>query len=223
MKFHLAPSLLAADPLNVGHAVNEVVDAGAQVLHIDVMDGHFVPNLTMGPAICAALKGKTKALLDVHLMVTDPDDFYDAFAEAGADWISFHIEAGYHPHRSVQRIRNLGCRPGVAINPGTPIDALEAIIDDVDFVLLMSVNPGFGGQKFIPASLKRLDQLTAMIQKTERRPFIQIDGGVGPANITELVKRGVSCAVAGSSVFGADVPADAVREIMTRAEAVYAT
>jgi ribulose-phosphate 3-epimerase len=223
MKFHLAPSLLAADPLNVGAAVEQVVHAGAQVLHIDVMDGHFVPNLTMGPAICGALKGKTQALLDVHLMVTDPDDFYDAFAAAGADWISFHIEAGYHPHRSVQRIRDLGCRPGVAINPGTPISALEAIIEDVDFVLLMSVNPGFGGQKFIPASLKRLDQLSALIAQTSNKPFIQIDGGVGPGNIAELVRRGVRCAVAGSSVFGADHPSDAVHEILTRAEAVYAT
>lgn len=223
MDFHLAPSLLAADPLHVGAAVEEVVDAGAQVLHVDVMDGHFVPNLTMGPAICKALKGKTKALLDVHLMVTNPDDFFDAFAAAGADWISFHIEAGYHPHRSIQRIRDLGCRPGVAINPGTPIHALEAIIDDVDFVLLMSVNPGFGGQKFIPASLKRLDQLSALIAETDNKPFIQIDGGVGPANIAELVKRGVRCAVAGSSVFGAPSATAAVHEIMTRAEAVYAS
>ncbi len=218
MKFKLAPSLLAADFWNLSQAVLPAVEAGAEVLHIDVMDGHFVPNLTMGPIVTKALAGKTDAVLDVHLMVTNPQDCIPAFAKAGAHWISFHVEADPHAHRVSQQIRDLGCKAGIAINPGTPIAHLEGMIDHVDFVLLMSVNPGFGGQKFIEATYKRLAQLTALIEKSDNNPFIQVDGGVGVHNIARLAEAGVRVAVAGSSVFGQSDPGQAVRALLAEVE-----
>ena len=222
MTFHLAPSLLAADFFNLEPGVREVVDHGATVLHIDVMDGHFVPNLTMGPGMVSALKGKTDAVLDVHLMVSDPGFFIAPFADAGADWISFHVEAATHAHRVCQKIKARELKAGVAINPGTPIHALEGIIADVDFVLLMSVNPGFGGQKFIPSTFKRLNQLRTLIEESGSSAFIEVDGGVGPQNVAELHRAGVEVAVAGSSVFGKPSPGQAARELIALAEAVHA-
>jgi len=219
--FKLAPSLLAADNWNLEKCVTEVVEAGASVLHIDVMDGHFVPNLTMGPGMVKTLKGKTSAILDVHLMVSDPDFFVEPFAKAGADWISFHIEATVHAHRVSQKIRALGCKAGIVLNPGTPVAALEAMIPHVDFVLLMSVNPGFGGQAFIPATFDRLKQLRELISSLGSEAFIQIDGGVGPGNVADLHRDGVQVAVAGSSVFGKANPGQAARELISLAEAVH--
>jgi len=217
--FQLAPSLLAADFCKLGDQVTAVTGAGVEVLHIDVMDGHFVPNLTMGPDMVRSLKRHTSATLDVHLMVTDPAAFVDAFADAGAHWISFHMEAGPHPHRVCQQIKARGCSAGIVLNPATPVSQLEEIIAYVDFVLLMSVNPGFGGQQFIPATYQRLARLRALIAAAGRTPFIQVDGGIGPDNIAALVRAGMNVAVAGSSVFGKPDPALAARELIDIAEA----
>ena len=219
--FQLAPSLLAANFWNLGTEVTEVVDAGAQVLHIDVMDGHFVPNLTMGSGVVRTLKGRTSAILDVHLMVSDPDSMLEGFAAAGANWISFHIEAVHHPHRTCQAIKKLGCKAGVAINPGTPIASVSELVEDLDFVLLMSVNPGFGGQAFIERTYKRLETLSAMIAGAENKPFIQVDGGIGPGNIAALHAAGMQVAVAGSSVFSQESPRSAVKNLITLAEGVH--
>lgn len=221
MTFHLAPSLLAADFWRLGDMVEETTKAGATVLHIDVMDGHFVPNLTMGPDVVKALKKNSDAILDVHLMVTDPGSCLDAFMDAGADWISFHVEAAPHAHRLVQKIQNAGLKAGLVLNPGTPISHLEGMIDHIDYVLLMSVNPGFGGQKFIESTYKRLGQLRELIANSENSPFIQVDGGIGAQNIEALVKAGMSVAVAGSSVFRAPSIGDATRQLIQLAEAVH--
>ncbi len=216
--FQLAPSLLSADFWNLEASVREALAGGATVLHIDIMDGHFVPNLTMGPIITAALKGKTEAVLDVHLMVDDPDFYAEPFAKAGADWISFHVEAALHPHRVCSKIQDLGCKAGIAVNPGTPISSLEAMVEQVDFVLLMSVNPGFSGQSFIPATFKRLKQLKSMIERTGSEVFIQVDGGVGPKNVADLCRAGVDVAVAGSSVFSKPSPREAAKQLISLAE-----
>jgi len=220
--FQLAPSLLAADFWNLESKIQPILDAGVEVLHIDVMDGHFVPNLTMGPFIVEALKKHCDAILDVHLMVTDPDKHWHAFADAGADWISFHIEAPVHHHRVCQAIQAAGCKAGIAINPGTALEALSSMADFVDFVLLMSVNPGFGGQSFIPASLSRLKTLQAMLQTRTKNPFIEMDGGIGPDTIGPLVAAGMKVAVAGSSVFSATNPPAAAKNLLALAEAHYA-
>ena len=212
--FQIAPSLLAADFWSLSTDMLSAVEGGANLFHVDVMDGHFVSNLSMGAMVVKAIKKKLNVTLDVHLMVTDPDANIDDFADAGADWISFHIEATPHAHRVCHKIRQRGCKAGIAINPGTSLSTLEGIIGDVDFVLLMSVNPGFGGQSFIDTTYQRIELLAEMCHSATSRPFIEVDGGIGTENIRELRKRGMQVAVAGSSVFGKPDPGAAVRQLI---------
>ncbi len=207
----IAPSILAADFSRLGEQVTTVAGAGADFIHIDVMDGHFVPNITMGPLVVAAVKRVTTVPLDVHLMITSPDQYLEAFVQAGAATISVHVEAAVHLHRTLSRIRQLGARAGVALNPATPLDAIGEVFDLLDQVIVMSVNPGFGGQSFIPRSLERIADLRARLG---RRPVdIEVDGGVDETNAATLVRAGASILVAGASVFGTPDPAAATRAL----------
>ena len=197
----IAPSILAADFARLGEQVREAEAAGADWLHVDVMDGHFVPNISIGPLIVAAIRPHSRLPLDVHLMIERPDDYLAAFAQAGADCISVHVEACPHLHRIVQRIRELGCRVGVALNPATPLSSLEEILPNIDLALVMSVNPGFGGQAYIPSSTAKIRRLRAMIDGLGLQVEIEVDGGVGSANAGAIAQAGASVLVAGSSVF----------------------
>lgn len=207
----IAPSLLSADFSRLADAVRTVEKAGADLIHVDVMDGHFVPMLTFGPAHVAALKKVTALPLDVHLMVDNPSAMIPLFAEAGADWISIHVEAAPHLHRDLSAVRRAGCKAGVVLNPATPLAALEAILSDADFVLLMSVNPGRGSQPFIEASHERIRLLRRRIDERGLRTLVEIDGGVNLENFERLCEDGAQVFVAGNAVFGSPDPAGVIR------------
>ena len=205
MKPLIAPSILSADFARLGDDVNAVLDAGADIVHFDVMDNHFVPNLTIGPLICDALRNHgIEAPIDVHLMVEPVDRIIPDFAKAGASYITFHPEASRHPDRSLGLIREQGCKAGLVFNPATPLDWLEYVIDKVDMVLLMSVNPGFGGQKFIPSALDKLRQARRIIDNSGLDIRLEIDGGVKVDNIGEIAAAGADTFVAGSAIFGSE-------------------
>jgi len=212
MTCKLAPSILNADFSNLGAAVAAVEKGGADMLHLDVMDGHFVPNLTLGPLVVSGLKPKTRLPLDCHLMVKEPERFVEWFADAGADSITVHAEATHHLDSLVRRIRERGCRVGVSLNPGTPIGCLDLVLPLIDMVLLMSVNPGFGGQKFIPYSLAKARQLRDHCDERGLSTDIEMDGGIGLHNIRELRAHGVNVFVVGTAIFNSPDPEEKTRE-----------
>lgn len=218
-RLFLAPSLLSADFTHLADDVRRMEEGGADMLHVDVMDGHFVPNITIGPPVVAALNGITDLPLDCHLMIADPDRYLEDFAKAGADIITVHVEAALHLYRTVQQIRALGCRPGVTLNPATPLSAVEEILPFVDLVLLMSVEPGFGGQSFIPTLYRRARTLRGMLEEAGNpNCLIEADGGLKLDNIPQAFDAGVDVIVSGSGVFGTDDPVETLREMRRRTE-----
>ena len=210
----LLPSILAADFGRLAEEIARAERGGAGAIHADVMDGHFVPNLTLGPAVVKAVRRATSLPIDVHLMIEEPDRFVDAFIDAGASWISIHVETTPHLQRTVAHLRARGMRPGVVLNPATPLSTLDEILDEVDYVLLMSVNPGFGGQAFLPASLGKVRRLRRIVQERGLRVQIEVDGGVDQDNARSLVDAGAELLVAGSAVFGTGDPEAAARKLL---------
>ncbi|HCC54212.1 MAG TPA: ribulose-phosphate 3-epimerase [Desulfobulbaceae bacterium] len=198
----IAPSILSADFTRLGEEISAVAQAGADVIHIDVMDGHFVPNITIGPLVVKAVRRITDLPLDVHLMIENADAYLEDFAKAGADWITVHVETGYHLHRTIHRIKELGKKAGAVLNPATPLTSLEEILPDLDLVMLMTVNPGFGGQSFIESSLTKIARLKKMIDERGLAVGIEVDGGVSPQTIGAIAAAGANIFVAGSAVFG---------------------
>jgi ribulose-phosphate 3-epimerase len=214
-RLRIAPSILAADFAALGEAVREAEAAGADLIHVDVMDGRFVPNLTIGPPVVAALRRVTRLPLDVHLMIVEPERYLRAFAEAGADWLTVHPEATIHLHRTLTQIRALGLKAGVALNPSTSEESLRYVLEVVDHVLVMSVNPGFGGQSFIPAVLPKIERVRAMLDGAGREAVsIAVDGGITPQTAPQVVAAGADVLVAGSAIFRAEAGvAEAIRRL----------
>lgn len=198
----IAPSILSADGGKLGAEIAAVEKAGADWIHLDVMDGHFVPNITMGPAIIAALRKATGLPFDVHLMIKNPDNYVGSFAAAGADYITVHVEAAGHLHRTIELIKKTGKKAGVSLNPATPLCSIEEILPDIDLLLIMSVNPGFGGQKFIQSSLAKIKRARAMIAGLSPKTLLEVDGGVNLQNIASIARAGTDVLVAGAAVFG---------------------
>jgi ribulose-phosphate 3-epimerase len=213
----IAPSILSADFAALGDAIAAVERGGADFIHVDVMDGHFVPNITIGPPVVKSIRRVAKVPLDVHLMIADPDKYLDAFAEAGAAMLSVHVEVLPHLHRTIHAIKALGVKAGVVLNPSTPVGALEEIAGDVDYVLVMSVNPGFGGQTFIPRSESKVRAVRALLDRAGNSAAVEIDGGIDKQNVARVVAAGVRIVVAGSAVFHSPDPERATRELKAAA------
>jgi ribulose-phosphate 3-epimerase len=214
----IAPSILAANFSKLADEVKEVEAAGAKLIHIDVMDGHFVPNITMGPIVVEALRPVTNLPLDVHLMIENPDQYIEDFAKAGADYITVHVEACRHLHRTIQLIRSHGVKPGVVLNPHTPIETIQHILEDIDMVLFMTVNPGFGGQKFIHSVVPKIEQLSTIIKEKGLNVEIEIDGGINAETIIPCAKAGATIFVAGSAIYGKEDRSKALQEIQLAGE-----
>ena len=223
-QIRIAPSILSADFAALGAAVIAAERGGADLIHVDVMDGHFVPNITIGPLVVKSVKRIASVPLDVHLMIADPDKYAEAFVEAGADMLSVHVEVLPHLHRTIGFIKSLGAKAGIVLNPSTPVVAIEEIAGDVDFVLVMSVNPGFGGQKFIPKSLQKAAAIRGMLDRAGNTHVpIEIDGGIDLSNIARVVDAGVEIVVAGSAIFNAPDPTAATRALKDAAAAAVAS
>ena len=221
MSVRLAPSILSADFAFLARDIAAAEDGGADLLHVDVMDGHFVPNLTLGPPVIRAVKRVARVPLDVHLMIANPDPYLRAYVEAGASMLSVHAEVLPHLHRTVAAIKELGAKAGVVLNPSTPVSVLENVAGDVDFVLVMSVNPGFGGQRFIPRALDKIRAVRAMLDAAGTGAFVEVDGGVDLTTIAPVVEAGATVIVAGHAVFGQLDAAAAVRSLRAAAESVH--
>ncbi|MEN3338342.1 MAG: ribulose-phosphate 3-epimerase [Acidobacteriota bacterium] len=219
MTVRIAASILSADFAALGDAIAAVERGGADLIHVDIMDGHFVPNLTMGPPVVVSIRKVTKIPLDVHLMIEDPDRYLEAFVRAGAAMISVHLEVLPHLHRTIQHIKELGAKAGVAINPSTPVGMLEEIALDLDHVLVMSVNPGFGGQTFIPRTESKIEMVRALLDRQGSRAAVEVDGGIDTSNAARVVAAGATILVAGNAIFGAPDPERATKELRAAASA----